>query len=127
MSSDLEIPKHAGAGVAFLGVEFNDSLLAIFGVFVGLGLGLRYGALACIGCAVGGFFLNKAYLDWRDGLPPGYLRARLFRLGLLGYSNSFRAAEVVFIGDSTVINPGTVELIDRVEGEIRKAQVRRGN
>jgi hypothetical protein len=126
MNDDFEIPKHSAAGVAFLGVEFNDSLVAILGVFVGLGVGLEYGAMACIGCAVGGFFLNKAYLDWREGLPPGHMRARLFRMGILGYSGAFKAGDVVFVGDATVINPGSSVLVDQAEVSLRKAQVLRG-
>lgn len=122
MSEEFDIPKHGSAGVAFLGVEFNDSIVTILGVFIGLGLGVKYGALPCIGCAAGGFIVNKAYLDWRDGLPPGHLRSKLFQLGLLGYSKALKSSDVVFVGDATVINPSSTEEIDRIETGVGKAQ-----
>jgi hypothetical protein len=118
MNEEFDIPKHGGAGVAFLGVEFDDSIVTILGVFLGLGLGIKYGALAAIGMSAGAFMLNKAYLDWREGLPAGHLRSTLFQLGLYGYSCAFRSADVVFMGDGVVINPANAQLVDRMEAQV---------
>ena len=55
------------------------------------------------------------------------MRARLFRAGVFGYSNGFKGGEVVFVGDATVINPGSGELLDQLEAELRRAEWRKAD
>ena len=121
MTEEFDIPKHASAGVAFLGAELGDAVIVLAGIFIGLLAFLKFGAMGFIGSVAAGFFLNKTYLDWREGLPAGQVRARLFRAGVFGYSNGFKGGEVVFVGDATVINPGSGELLDQLEAELHRA------
>jgi hypothetical protein len=107
-----DIPRHGNAGVAFLGVELRDATIVIASVFVGLAAGARLGTLWYIGVPVAGYFLNKLYIDWRSNALPGQLRQTLFEQGLIGYGRAFRGADVVFLGDSRVINPQSRELLD---------------
>ena len=123
MSEEFEIPKHASAGVAFLGAELGDAVIVLTGIFVGLLAFLKFGAMGFIGSVAAGFVLNKSYLDWREGLPAGQVRARLFRAGVFGYSNGFKGAEVLFVGDGTVINPASGELLERVEADLLRAEL----
>ena len=106
---EYRIPRHADAGVAFLGVELNDALILIGSVFVGLAAGTQFGAPAYIGVPVLGFLLNKSFLVWRSKSLPGQFRVTLFRIGLVGYARSFKGGDVVFVGDGTVINPAPLQ------------------
>lgn len=124
MSEEFDIPKHAAAGVAFLGVELSDAVIALLGLVIGLVAFLKFGAMGFIGCSAGGFFLNKAYLEWREGLPAGQVRARLFESGLGVYSNGFKGGDTVFVGDGVVINPDSGELLDRLELTLQLEQQR---
>ena len=121
-ADDFKIPRYADAGVAFLGVELNDALILIASVFLGLAAGTQFGAPAYIGVPVVGFFVNKAFIDWRSKSLPGQFRVVLFRIGLVGYSRAFKGGDVVFVGDATVINPASGELADAVTATRRKAQ-----
>src|SRR5471032_2041011 len=62
------IPKFAGAGVAFAGVEIQDAFLLFFGVLVGfvagwLGLGMK----GFIGIPLVCYFATTWYLEWKEG------------------------------------------------------------
>jgi len=116
------IPRHGNAGVAFLGVEFGDAFIVIGSVFAGLFVGSLIGVPGYLGVPMGGYFLNKLYVDWRSKSLPGQFRQRLFELGLAGYGRHFRAAEVVLVGDATVINPGSSGLLDELSRRARVAK-----
>ena len=87
MSKTYDIPTHAGAGTAFLGVEFKQTLPLVFGVLSGIVLGtfLHMGIKAIIGCSVIGYLLNKQVLLIQENQLPGVIRNFLFGLGLRGY------------------------------------------
>lgn len=109
-----QIPRYARAGVAFLGVEFGDALILVGSIFAALLLGKTLGTGAYIGIPVAGFYINRAYIEWRSKSLPGQWASLLFRWGLVGYSKAFSARETVFVGDAIIINPGSRECVDRV-------------
>ena len=119
------IPKYARAGVAFAGVEIQDAFILLGGVVIGFiaGAFLNCGMKVYVGGPVVCYLANTWYLDWKEQSPPGHLRAILFRLGLMGYSDAFPAADMVYIGDSNALNPASHELIakplnpDAAQGE----------
>ena len=119
LNEEHAIPRHGKAGVAFLGVEFGDAFIVIGSVFAGLLIGSQIGLAGYLGVPMGGYFLNKLYVDWRSKSLPGQFRQRLFELGLAGYGRHFKAAEVVFVGDATVINPGSSALLDDISQRTR--------
>lgn len=125
-ASEFEIPRHGNAGVAFLGVELADAWLVIASVFAGLALGTHFGPVAYLGIPVGGFMLNKWYVDLRSRALPGQVRAALYRAGLVGYSKAFEAADTVYIGDWTVINPASSELVDAHMSRLLSAHAESG-
>lgn len=135
MSSEgFEIPRHGKAGVAFLGVELSDAWILILSVFIGLGAGslLQLGVKAYVGIPIGGYILNKLFVDWRSKSVPGELRNYLFRTGLMGYTNAFKGGNVVFEGDSKVINPDSQALIDhalrlRIGHQVSNPNIRGGH
>lgn len=107
------IPKFAGAGVAFAGVEIQDASLLLAGVLVGfvagwLGLGLK----GFVGIPLVCYFATTWYLEWKEGTAPGQLRTILYRAGLVGYSRAFPTANMVYIGDSKALNPASRQLLD---------------
>jgi hypothetical protein len=107
------IPKFAGAGVAFAGVEIQDAFLLFAGVLVGfvagwLGLGLK----GFVGIPLICYFATTWYLEWKEGTAPGQVRTILFRLGLFGYSRAFPTANMVYVGDSKALNPASRQLIE---------------
>ena len=107
MPSELhlqEIPRYASARVAFLGVEVNETYLLIASVFTGLVAGSRWGMPAYLGLPAGGYFLTKLYLDWKSGQLPGSLRVFLYSKGIKGYSSGLRTRNVIYHGDSVIIN-----------------------
>ncbi len=100
-----EIPRFGNAGVAFLGVEVNDTYLLIASVFIGLVSGSRLGMTGYIGIPAAGYFLTRLYLDWKSGHLPGSFRAFLFSKGILGgYSNGLSDRNVIYHGDAVIIN-----------------------
>jgi len=111
--NQVRIPKYARAGVAFAGVEIQDAFIVIGGVLVGfvagafLGLGIK----AFVGITVLCYLANTWYLDWKEDAPAGHLSAKLFRLGLSGYSRAFPTANMVYVGDSNALNPASHHLI----------------
>ena len=107
------IPKFAGAGIAFAGVEIQDAFLLFAGVLVGfvagwLGLGLK----GFLGIPVICYFATTWYLEWKEGSAPGQIRTMLFRFGLVGYSRAFPTANMVYVGDSKTLNPASRQLIE---------------
>lgn len=110
----FSIPRHGKAGVAFLGVELKDAVILIGSVFIGLFAGTVVGFSGYIGVPVFGYFVNKAYLDWKTSRLPGYFRSFLFTLGFAGYSPAFQQRNTVYIGDAVVINPGSAAMLDAI-------------
>jgi hypothetical protein len=113
-SDDTTIPRFAKAGVAFLGVEFNDALILFASIFLGLFMGPSLGTGAYLGIPVAGFFINRLYIDWRSAALPGQVRAFLFSTGMGGYSKAFKSRQVVFVGDGVVINTGSSKMLDDI-------------
>lgn len=99
-----EIPRYGDAGVAFLGVEVNDTYLLIASIVVGLLLGARLGMIAYIGIPGAGYFITKLWLDWKSSQLPGSFSAYLFTKGISGYSSGLRNQNVIYHGDAVIIN-----------------------
>jgi len=107
MSTDQqlqEIPRYGGSGVAFLGVEVQDTYLLIVSVFGGLILGSKWGMPAYLGLPAAGYFLTKLYLDWKSGQLSGSFMTYLFTKGFRGYSSGFKDGNVIYHGDSVIMN-----------------------
>ncbi|PZR46042.1 MULTISPECIES: hypothetical protein [Burkholderiaceae] len=121
MSNSFSIPKYGGADSAFLGVEFKDTYILIVSVFAALILGKFYGTGAYIGIPFFGYHANKKYIEWRSSRLPGFVLVWLFRFGLRGYSKAFRSQRTVFVGDATVINPASHELLKQMRPEPKVA------
>lgn len=117
----FSIPRHGAAGVAFLGVELKDTVILIASVFIGIAVGASVGFGGYIGVPVLGYFANKAYIDWKNGRLPGYLRAFLFTQGLAGYSTAFKQLDTLYVGDGVVINPGSSIMLDAMASAYSKA------
>jgi hypothetical protein len=109
----VRIPKYARAGVAFAGVEIEDTFILLGGVLVGFvsGAFLNLGIKAFIGIPVLAYLLNAWYLDWKEDAPPGHLRAVLYRLGIVGYSKAYPKANMIYVGDNNALNPASRALI----------------
>lgn len=120
-SEDNRIPRHAKAGVAFLGVELNDALILIASIFIGLFAGRVYGTGAYLGVPAAGYWLNKQYVQWRSGTLPGQFKAWLFRMGIRGYNGPFSSNKVIFAGDSTVTNPSSRKMVKQIIKETQTA------
>jgi hypothetical protein len=112
----FHIPKHGGAGPAFLGVEFKDTYIVLLSIFIALPAGRIFGGLAYVAIPLGGYFLNKQYLEWKEMRLPGFFRSVLFRWGISGYSAALSSKDVIFVGDGKVINPGRKKLPVNPEG-----------
>lgn len=109
----FRIPRRGDAGVAFLGVELKDAWLVLGGVFCGLFAGsvFQMGTAGYIGFPIGGYMLNRVYIEWQNNNLPGVFRCRLFSRGITGYSPTIRAQNVVYTGDAVVINPALLNCI----------------
>lgn len=115
MSNDVdpfEIPRFGNAKVAFLGTEIGDAKLFIGSIFLGLlagkfipGMGLK----GYVGIPLAGYFLNRAWVDWKTKSPAGFILAKLYSFGIFGYSKAFTSRSNVFVGDATIINPAPLE------------------
>lgn len=103
------IPRHAGAGIAFLGVELNDALILLASLFIGLLCGPFFGTVSYLAVPAGGYVLNRFYLEWRNKSLPGQTKAYLFSIGLASYSRALTSRGVVFVGDGNIINPSSRE------------------
>ncbi len=107
----FHIPKHGGAESAFLGVEFQDTYILISSVLIAIVAGKVWGTWAYLAIPFLGYQLNKKYIDWRDDLLPGFVKAWLFRLGIQGYSDAFKSQRTRFVGDAAIINCGSHRLL----------------
>ena len=115
---EIMIPKYANAGVAFAGVEFDDVYLIFAGVIFGvIAAGFFHlGLIGFPGIPLVCFVINTWYLDWKESATPGQLRALMFRLGILGYSPAFPTANLIYVGDSKALHPGSRSL--HIEDEV---------
>lgn len=111
--SQVKIPKYAGAGVAFAGVEIKDCFILLGSAILGFicGAFLNLGVKGYVGIPAIGYFVNTWYLEWKEDAAPGHLRAVLYRYGIVGYSRAFPSANVVYVGDSKPLNPASRALI----------------
>jgi hypothetical protein len=119
-NKSFQIPRNGAAGVAFLGVQLADASLLIASVFLGLLLGATVSYMGYVLVPTAGFFLNKAFLEWKNTRLPGYLRNYLFSHGVWGYSDAFDSSKTIFVGDSSVINPGASAFLDAVASQAKK-------
>lgn len=115
-----KIPKHGKADVAFAGAQLGDAWLLIISVFAGMVVGSVFGWLAYVGIPVSGYFLTKAYIQWKSNNLPGYLTVLLYRVGMTGYSHAFNRKKKLFIGDSKVVNPSALQVPSIVRLEAQK-------
>lgn len=99
------IPRYGNAGVAFLGVDVNQTIFLIASIFVGIIGGAKGGMPFYIGAPAVGYFGTRIYLDWTSNQSPGSLRAMLYRFGFAGYSSGLRTQKTIYLGDSMGINP----------------------
>jgi hypothetical protein len=120
------VPKHGKADVAFAGAQLGDAWLLIGSVFVAMVIGSIFGWLAYIGIPVLGYFLTKAYIQWKNNNLPGHLNVLLYRVGLTGYSAAFDRKKKLFIGDSTIVNPAALRIAAVVRGDARAARADAG-
>jgi len=114
VSNKFRIPKYGGSDSAFLGVQFRDTYILIVAVLAALVLGHFYGTPAYLGIPYAGYRANKKYVEWRGQKLDGFVRAFLFRFGLVGYGKGFKSQRTLFIGDATIINPGSNRLIEKI-------------
>lgn len=121
----LRIPKRGDAGVAFLGVELKDTAIVICSLFVGLfcGSALDMGNAGYLGIPIGGYAVNRLYIDWQSKNLPGALRNFLFRVGLSGYSDSLKSQKTVFIGNNQIINPAASRVVDQFTTIAKRSHV----
>lgn len=117
MSNDFvdpfEIPRYGNAKVAFLGTEMADAKIFLASIFIGLFVGKfvpDMGWKGYVGIPFIGYFLNRAWVDWKVKSSPGYIAAILYSAGLYGYSNAFASRGTVFVGDGVIINPDNEEI-----------------
>jgi hypothetical protein len=104
----FEIPRYGNAKVAFLGTEIGDAKIFLASLFIGLFAGKfipGMGVKGYLGVPVLGYFLNRAWVDWKVKSSPGYIHAFLYRIGLYSYSSAFSSKNTVFVGDGAIINP----------------------
>lgn len=104
------VPKHGKADVAFAGAQMGDAWLLIGSVFVAMVAGSLFGWGAYIGIPVLGYFLTKAYIQWKSNNLPGHLTVLLYRVGMAGYSGAFNRKKKLFIGDGRIVNPGALRM-----------------
>ncbi len=109
MSDQAYIPKRAGAGVAFLGVELKDAAIVIASVFVGIFAGSAFdlGNFGYIGIPLLGYFCNRVFIEWQSRNPRGLVRRALYQLGVSGYSKALSSQQIVFVGDNNPTCPAT--------------------
>lgn len=86
INETFRIPRRGNAGVAFLGVEIKDAVIVIGSVFAGLLCGSAFdmGNVGYLGMPIGGYFVNRLYIDWQTKTLPGAFRNFLFSKGLWG-------------------------------------------
>jgi hypothetical protein len=118
--SDERVPQNGKADVAFAGAELGDAWLLIGSVFAALVFGSLFGWGAYIGIPLLGYFGTKAYIQWKSNNLPGHFTVLLYRWGLAGYSAAFNRKKKLFIGDSKVVNPGSLHLGAIVRAEARE-------
>ncbi len=108
------IPRYADADVAFLGVELQDTWLFILSVFIALIVGgfMGGGTVAFLGIPLGGYFVNRAFIEWKSQYLPGFVRTYLFSRGISGYGAGMNTQQVVYVGDAVAINPGSAQFLD---------------
>lgn len=120
----FKIPRKGGANVAFLGAELKDAVPVLASVFIGIfcGSALGWGNFGYLGIPVGGYFINRMYIDWQGKTLPGAFRNFLFSKGLAGYSKVLKSQKTVFKGDGVVINQGTKKMIDLIVSKSSKKE-----
>lgn len=107
-----KVPRNGKAGVAFAGVSLAEASPLLVSFFIGLALGSFIGWKGYVGAPVLGYFITKAYLEWKKGRLPGHLAVSLYKTGLVPFSKAFDKPKKIFVGNSTVINPASSKLID---------------
>lgn len=107
---ELAVPTHARAGTAFMGTELKDAFILIIAVFLSLPAGKIFGTLGYLALPLGGFYINRIYLEYKRNTLPGQFTAWLYQTGIceslpfLAYGN-FKGANTEIHGDAKAINP----------------------
>ena len=104
MSKVHVIPKRAGAGVEFLGVNFEDTLPFLLSILVALGGVRELGALYFFICLGIGYITSKLLILWKDRNPNGAIMAFFYEKGWFGYSKAFNKQNKIFVGTNTIEN-----------------------
>jgi len=99
------VTRYGGAGVAFLGVDVEDTYLLIASVFIALIAGSKLGPPGFFVPPLVGYGLTKIYLDWKSGHLPGMERAWLYSRGYMGYSSGLDSMGTIYFGDDIAKNP----------------------
>lgn len=126
--SQFRIPRRGGANVAFLGVELGDAWILLASIFIALIVGAVFhgGAAAFIGIPVGGYFVNRIYIDWKNKQLPGAVKLWFFARGLSGFGVKIKSQQVVYTGDNTIINKNSGRFLDGIQKKIN-SKVQRGH
>jgi len=113
------IPRHANAGVAFLGVEFKDTWLLIASAVVGIIVLFMQETMIGIGILFGGYCLTRALIEWKLNQLSGSLRAYFFNMGLKAYSSTIRHQKTLYVGDSVALYRGSSSYMNAVMKKVR--------
>lgn len=106
-----KIPRHGKAGVAFAGATLAEAAPLIASIFIALGVGSLVGWMGYLGVPLVGYIISKSYVEWKKGRLPGHLAVVLYKRGLVPFSRAFDKRNKVFVGNSSVINPGSKAFI----------------
>ncbi len=122
-NESFRIPRRGNAGVAFLGVEIKDAVIVIGSVFAGLLCGSAFdmGNVGYLGMPIGGYFVNRLYIDWQAKTLPGAFRNFLFSKGLWGYTDSVRSQKTIFVGDGVGINTASGAVLDEFMSKAKRS------
>ena len=100
-SSLVEIPEFSDRDVGIAGVEINK----VWPLGLGLFLGVVLNPIAwwwTILMPFLGYKATQIYVEWSKTKQRDYIKAKLFSLGVWGYSDVFTSRDQVFIGDAVI-------------------------
>jgi hypothetical protein len=111
MTKIHRIPRAASAGVVFLGVELSETMPLVVSVFLALPLSSGGSWVMPLLSVSTGFFMTKAYVEFKKSHLNGYLQTLLYAYGIDGYSAVLNRQKKVFIGDACMSNPSLLTSI----------------
>lgn len=107
-----KIPRRGKAGVAFAGAEFGDALPLVASIFIALFAGNIFGMWAYVTIPALGYVVTKIHVSWKANTLPGHVATAFYTWGISGFSRAFDTKKKVYLGSSTIVNPGAARLID---------------